>query len=166
MPRSHLHPSPSTATTTTSDDAIPLRAFRPESDRSKLTHTSVLFDAAGDDDGYITDEEDEGMGYSNRPGLVSRPSEQGRSAEPLLNGPAERGRTSYDAEGRVRDMGRSRSGRRRYRLRSRSPLSGVEAKIAGRRKYALAAVFLVLSLVSFVVSTPIIQDLRRMRNLG
>lgn len=85
------------------------------------------------------------MGYANRPGSSGR----GRAAEPLLNGADERGRTSYEAEGGSRS--RSREGR--YRLRSVSPVGVDAAKIAGRRKYALAAVFLVLSLVSFVVSS-------------
>lgn len=71
-----------------------------------------------------------------------------------MNGGGERGRTSYEAERgvRPRSLSAGERERARYRLRSRSPV-GMEAKMATRKKYALAAVFLVLSLVSFVVSS-------------
>ncbi|TGZ81560.1 putative DUF6-like integral membrane protein [Ascodesmis nigricans] len=74
-----------------------------------------------------------------RPGLVSRPSDGYRAAEPLLDD-AERGRTMSERE------------RRRHQLRSRSPATA-DLKLENKKKYMLAGFFLVLSLVSFVVQT-------------
>lgn len=94
--------------------------------------------AADDDDDYKAEMP---LSDSARPLAIARPSD-GHSAEPLLE---ERGRggsyEGYDVE----------RARRRHEMRSRSPAAAKE--LATRKKYLLAAVFLVLSLVSFVVQT-------------
>ncbi|KAH0615248.1 uncharacterized protein H6S33_000884 [Morchella sextelata] len=97
------------------------------------------------------DSDDEMWDWDIRP----KPSE-GPSAEPLLSeeasGDRERGRSSYEG---VEVDERARE-RRRHEMRSRSPTSA-SARAENRKKYVMAAIFLVLSLVSFVVQTETAQ---------
>ncbi|KAF8247838.1 hypothetical protein K440DRAFT_550267 [Wilcoxina mikolae CBS 423.85] len=85
-----------------------------------------------------------------RPGIITRAASEGRSSQPLLDdSDLQRGRseTSYEGTGEVEARAR-----RRHEMRSRSP-SGAAIGLATRQKYIIAAVSLVLSLVSFVVQT-------------
>lgn len=91
------------------------------------------------------DSDDEMWDWDIRP----KPS-VGPSAEPLLSEEAsgERGRSSYEG---VEVDERARE-RRRHEMRSRSPTIA-SARAENRKKYVMAAIFLVLSLISFVVQT-------------
>ncbi|CCX31901.1 Similar to Uncharacterized vacuolar membrane protein YML018C; acc. no. Q03730 [Pyronema omphalodes CBS 100304] len=97
---------------------------------------------------YSPDEEDDDDKMSPRPGIATRASDI-QASEPLLDDTPERGRTETNYEGTREVDARSR---RRHQMRSRSP-SDAAAELATKKKYLLAGVFLVLSLVSFVVQT-------------
>lgn len=108
----------------------------------------------------ISDEDgDEEMG-DRRPAL-HRPTD-GRSAQPLLKDRSsddhDRGRAGYTASPHIHNGAltappptRPPFFNRRSTLRSRSPSS--TAAMAARKKYTYAAIFLLLSLVSFTVQT-------------
>ncbi|KAK8073444.1 hypothetical protein PG994_004343 [Apiospora phragmitis] len=94
---------------------------------------------------------------------MDRPSylrqDNGRSADPLLfkaggdDDDMERGRTPYDSLRSPSPKATNSRPRlsRRSTLRSRSP--DTQAVMAARKKYIFAAVFLVISLVSFTIQT-------------
>lgn len=95
------------------------------------------------------DSDDEMWDWDIRPKPV-----EGPSAEPLLADEAsgERGRSSYEGV----EVDERARGRRRQEMRSRSPASA-SIRAENRKKYVMAAIFLVLSLVSFVVQTETTQ---------
>ena len=129
-----------------------VRASPPPSRKaSPRPQLSAAFGASADqthvgevvDDFNFSDDEEAAMGNS-RPQL-HRPSD-GRSQTPLLKD--ERGRPSYDEpDGSARPA----FAKKRSTFRSRSP--EMEDSSATRKKYTYAALFLLLSLVSFVVQT-------------
>lgn len=107
-------------------------------DPREIEDLEAAADADGSDDEML-----------NRPPTTHRPNtSDGRSQQPLLKD--ERRRPSTFSAAGDEERGRSAlSGSRR--LRSRTP--DYEAKNETRRKYLVAAAFLILSLVSFTVQT-------------
>jgi hypothetical protein len=80
---------------------------------------------------------------------LHRPTD-GRSGQPLLYRPDdERGRTGYNQQPETES--RSPIFSRRSTMRSRSP--DTQARLATRKKYMYAALFLVVSLIGFTVQT-------------
>ncbi|KAK8024435.1 hypothetical protein PG993_012501 [Apiospora rasikravindrae] len=106
-----------------------------------------------DDDGGDDDDDDD----MDRPSYLRQ--NNGRSADPLLfkadddNDDMERGRTPYDSLRSPSPKATPSRPRlsRRSTMRSRSP--DTQAVMAARKKYIFAAVFLVISLVSFTIQT-------------
>ena len=116
---------------------------------SHYTHSSskVATDCghniSGESDFYGEEDADDDM--ETRPPL-HRPTD-GRSQQPLLKDEG-RGRTQYESP---HGSARPAFAARRSTFRSRSP--DLEGSAATRKKYIIAAIFLVISLVAFVVQT-------------
>lgn len=123
----------------------------PESDSQESVHkatpsssNSSQLEVIPDSDPELDDDEEEMSG--TRPAM-HRPTD-GRSQQPLL-ADTERGRPSYDApNGSARPALLTQ---RSSRFRSHSP--DLEGKSATRKKYTYAAIFLIISLISFTVQT-------------
>ena len=120
----------------------------PKSRSSPPPHSSLSFvePSAGDQhrsEGDSDAEDDEDMTDGRPP--FHRPTD-GRSQTPLLKD--ERGRPSYDSSN---GSARPAFAARRSTFRSRSP--DMEGSAAVKKKYAYAAFFLIISLISFVIQT-------------
>ena len=140
--RSHDLPSPSISRQT----SLP-RLRSPNLDLQPLTSKAVAAtkhaESPSEDSELYGEREDEEM--ETRPPL-HRPTD-GRSQQPLLKDEG-RGRAQYESpHGSARPVFAAR----RSTFRSRSP--DLEGSAATKKKYAIAAFFLALSLVAFVVQT-------------
>ncbi|KAK8071274.1 hypothetical protein PG997_011477 [Apiospora hydei] len=135
-------------------------------DRNHLTHGNTRANSSryhrnrkSTDSDIISNSDDDGGDEDD----MDRPSylrqNNGRSADPLLfkadddNDDMERGRTPYDSLRSPSPKATPSRPRlsRRSTMRSRSP--DTQAVMAARKKYIFAAVFLVISLVSFTIQT-------------
>ncbi|KAK8102466.1 hypothetical protein PG984_015612 [Apiospora sp. TS-2023a] len=129
--------------------------------RNHLTHGNTRANSRyhrnrrSTDSDIISNSDDDGGDEMDRPSYLRQ--DNGRSADPLLKGDAdddnERGRTPYDS---LRSPSPKATGSRprlsrRSTMRSRSP--DTQAVMVARKKYTFAAVFLVISLVSFTIQT-------------
>ena len=98
-----------------------------------------------EEEGLYGEEDDNDDEMETRPPL-HRPTD-GRSQQPLLKDEG-RGRTQYESP---HGSARPTFAARRSTFRSRSP--DLEGSAATKKRYAVAAVFLLISLVAFVVQT-------------
>lgn len=145
------HPTFSSSSNALQQPVTPTRtSWQPHtnlpSSRTSSRNTSKLR-RPEDFESFSDEEEDVEMG-ERRPGL-HRPT-GGKSHTPLLGGSGddeERGRSGYDSP----DLVVRPTFSRRSTMRSRSP--DTQAKMATEKKYTYAALFLGLSLVSFVIQT-------------
>jgi hypothetical protein len=124
----------------------PLHSADPNSRSPQATHLSSSRNKIHADGAFDSDFESDGEGgdMAERPALY-RPTD-GRSEQPLLKD--ERGRPSYDSP---HSSARPAFATQRSTFRSRSP--DHEAQNATRKKYTMAAFFLGVSLISFVIQT-------------
>ena len=152
-PSGETSPQNSLPSRSSSRHPSPYRSQRPRSSSSspqtsqrKLDSVSYGQESLIDRDpvSYSRSELEEDVEMDDRPPL-HRPTD-GRSQVPLLKD--ERGRPSYDSpNGSARPPFHAR----RSTFRSKSP--DIEGLMDTRKKYAYAAFFLLLSLISFVVQT-------------
>ncbi|KAI0383394.1 hypothetical protein F5Y04DRAFT_33902 [Hypomontagnella monticulosa] len=135
-----------------------LSFVREDDERSDISH---LRSPHRFDIDYSEDEDDIMSDGSKRPAFL-RPTD-GRSGMPLLKKPddEDRGRPRYSSSrpssplplpiSTPSSLSRPPTFGRRSTMRSRSP--DTQARMAARKKYTYAAIFLVISLISFTVQT-------------
>jgi hypothetical protein len=114
-------------------------------DGSDVELLELRGNAPPDDTVYHDDQDEDDMPSDLRPTL-HRPTD-GRSQTPLLGHKRDSSRGSYNSPSRSQHHSRRSTGR----LHERDP--EIEAKAETRRRYTIALLFLLISLISFTIQT-------------